>query len=104
MIEIQVPELLQSLPENLSDVIKPWAERFPDRMALVETSGSWTYGQLDAVVKQTRAWLRDSGCAPRRSGIAGVRELSGVHCDFAGLDWDGCMAGARKRAAFSSRD
>ena len=43
MIEIQVPELLQSLPENLSDVIKPWAERTPDRMALVETSGSWTY-------------------------------------------------------------
>ena len=64
MIEIQVPELLQSLPENLSDVIKPWAERFPDRMALVETSGSWTYGQLDAVVRQTRAWLRDSGVRP----------------------------------------
>ena len=64
MIEIQVPELLQSLPENLSDVIKPWAERSPDRMALVETSGSWTYGQLDAVVKQTRAWLRESGVRP----------------------------------------
>ena len=64
MIEIQVPELLQSLPENLSDVIKPWAERFPERMALVETAGSWTYGQLDAVVRQTRAWLRDSGVRP----------------------------------------
>jgi len=64
MIEIQVPELLQSLPENLSDVIKPWAERTPDRMALVETSGSWTYRQLDAVVTQTRAWLRESGVRP----------------------------------------
>src|SRR5271155_3571001 len=61
MIEIQVPELLQSLPENISDVIKSWAELSPDRMALVEASGSWTYGQLDAVVRQTRAWLRDSG-------------------------------------------
>ena len=48
MIEIQVPELLQSLPENISGVIKPWAERSPDRMALVENSGSWTYGQFDA--------------------------------------------------------
>src|SRR5271156_3867416 len=61
MIEIQVPELLQSLPENISDVIKSWAELSPDRMALVEASGSWTYGQLDAIVAQTRAWLRDSG-------------------------------------------
>jgi acyl-CoA synthetase (AMP-forming)/AMP-acid ligase II len=64
MIEIQVSELLQSLPENISDVIKPWAERSPDQMALVEASGSWTYEQLDAVVKQTREWLRDSGVRP----------------------------------------
>ena len=64
MIEIQVPELLQSLPENLSDVIKPWAERSPDRMALVETSGSWTYGQLDAVVKQTARGCVSPVCVP----------------------------------------
>ena len=64
MIEIQVPELLQSLPENISDVVKLWTNHSADRMALVETSGSWTYGQLGAAVDQTRAWLRDSGVRP----------------------------------------
>src|SRR5271167_2126516 len=64
MIDIQAPELLKSLPEIIGDAIKPWAERSPDRLALVENSGNWTYGQLDTVVTETRAWLRDSGVRP----------------------------------------
>ena len=104
MTEIQVSELLQSLPESISDVIKPWAERSPDQLALVETSGSWTYRELDAAVAATRALASRLRRAPRRSGHAGVRELSRIRCDISGLDWDGCMAGARKRAAFGPRD
>src|SRR5271163_2941999 len=64
MIDIQAPELLKSLPESIGDAIKPWTERSPDRLALVETSGNWTYGQLDTVVTEARAWLRDSGVRP----------------------------------------
>ncbi len=64
MIDIQAPELLKSLPESIGDAIKPWTERSPDRPALVETSGNWTYGQLDAVVTEARMWLHDSGVRP----------------------------------------
>src|SRR5271168_758165 len=64
MIDIQAPELLKPLPESIGDAIKPWTERSPDRLALVETSGNWTYGQLDAVVTEARTWLRDLGVRP----------------------------------------
>src|SRR5271163_1628778 len=64
MIDIQAPELLKSLPESIGDAIKPWTERSPDRLALVETSGNWTYGQLDVIVTEARTWLRDSGVRP----------------------------------------
>ena len=64
MIDIQAPELLKSLPESIGEVIKRWAERSADRLALVENNGSWTYRQLDAVVTATVAWLRDSGVRP----------------------------------------
>jgi long-chain acyl-CoA synthetase len=52
-----VAELLANLPERIGDVIKPWAERLPDRPALVEASGSWTYRQLASVVSDTQRWL-----------------------------------------------
>jgi long-chain acyl-CoA synthetase len=64
MLDIQPSELLQSLPESIGDVIKPWADRSPDRLALVENSGSWTYRELDAAVTAAGAWLRDSGVRP----------------------------------------
>ena len=64
MPEINASELLQSLPKNVSDVTKPWIERMPDHLAVVETSRSWTYRQLDDAVSRTRAWLRDSGVRP----------------------------------------
>src|ERR1700678_1283956 len=59
MIDINVPEIINSLPPRLCDVITPWVERTPDHRALVESSGSWTYQQLNAVVKETETWLRD---------------------------------------------
>ena len=59
MTEGQLSEILTSLPTCISEVVKPWAERSPDRPALVEDAGSWTYGQLASVVAETQAWLRD---------------------------------------------
>jgi long-chain acyl-CoA synthetase len=61
MTEISASDILKSLPENIRDVINPWVEQSPDRLALVEASGSWTYRQLDMVIAETRAWLGDSG-------------------------------------------
>lgn len=64
MIEIDAPEILNSLPARLCDAIRPWVERTPDHLALVESSGSWTYKQLDAVVAETQVWLRDLDVRP----------------------------------------
>src|SRR5579863_5094537 len=61
MVEIQATELLNSLPESVSDVIKPWGKSSPDHPALTESSGTWTYRQLNHEVAETSQWLRDSG-------------------------------------------
>ncbi|MGC1978353.1 MAG: class I adenylate-forming enzyme family protein, partial [Candidatus Sulfotelmatobacter sp.] len=53
-----------NLPTRISDVIERWAENSPDRIALVEASGTWTYRRLAAVVAETQAWLLDSGVRP----------------------------------------
>ena len=64
MAEIPASEVLKSLPENISDVIKPWVQRSPEQLALVEAAGTWTYQQLDKVVAGTSAWLLESGVRP----------------------------------------
>jgi long-chain acyl-CoA synthetase len=64
MIEIQATELINSLPENVSDVIKPWGKKSPDHPALIESSGTWTYGQLNREVTATCEWLRESAVRP----------------------------------------
>jgi long-chain acyl-CoA synthetase len=50
-----------SLPERICDVIKPWVERSPDRPAVVEAGGVWTYAQLATAVSETENWLRNAG-------------------------------------------
>jgi long-chain acyl-CoA synthetase len=50
-------DLLAGLPTRISDVVLPWAERSPDRAALVDSGGTWTYGQLATVIAETRGWL-----------------------------------------------
>src|SRR5580658_1900992 len=53
-----------NLATRISDVIKPWVENSPDRIALVETSGTWTYRQLALAVAGAQSWLLDSGVRP----------------------------------------
>ena len=53
-----------NLPTRISDVIKPWVENSPDRIALVEASGTWTYRQLALAIAETQTWLLDSGVRP----------------------------------------
>jgi len=57
-------ELLTNLPERISDILKPWAEQSPDRPALVEAAGTWTYRQLASAVDDARTWLLASGVRP----------------------------------------
>ncbi|PYT90634.1 MAG: long-chain fatty acid--CoA ligase [Acidobacteria bacterium] len=64
MIEDHIPEILGSLPRRTSDVVTPWVERSPNRPALIEPSGTWTYKQLSLASASARAWLLDSGVRP----------------------------------------
>ncbi len=59
-----VSAVLRALPDRISDIFNPWAESSPDRPAVVEASGTWTYGELAAAVAGTRIWLRDLGVRP----------------------------------------
>jgi long-chain acyl-CoA synthetase len=61
IVEDGLPEILAHLPERIGQVVGPWAERWPDQLALVEHSGAWTYGQLAAAIAATRGWLVDQG-------------------------------------------
>lgn len=49
---------------RISDVVTPWAERSPDLPALMESTGSWTYGQLASAISDTEAWLRKLSVRP----------------------------------------
>jgi len=51
-------------PARISDVVKVWAERFPDRPALIESTGAWTYGQLASAIVDAQTWLRGLGVRP----------------------------------------
>lgn len=55
---------LNALPAKISDVVWPWAERSPDRIALVELSESWTYGDLASAVTVGADLLTNSGVRP----------------------------------------
>lgn len=53
--------MLSNFPSRISDTIRPWAERIPEHPALVEASGTWTYGQLAGVVEEAKTWLLNAG-------------------------------------------
>ena len=77
------------LPARISDVAKPWAELLPDHPALVETSGTWTYGQLTSAISATQTWLCNGGVRPGdRIMIVGenCREFVALLLASAGLD------------------
>lgn len=57
-------DLLEGLPRRISDVVAPWADRFADRVALADSEGAWTYGQLAHAIAETRTWLLTQGIRP----------------------------------------
>jgi long-chain acyl-CoA synthetase len=62
--ENSASEILATLPAHINDAIKPWVAKAQHHPALVETSGSWTYGEFAAVIAQTQEWLTRSGIRP----------------------------------------
>jgi long-chain acyl-CoA synthetase len=64
MPDQQLPEILAKLPLRISDVAKKWAEQSPEHPAVIESSGTWTYAQLEAVIAGTEGWLRDADLRP----------------------------------------
>jgi long-chain acyl-CoA synthetase len=64
MTAYNASEFLPACPTRISDVVATWAEHSPDHLALVESSGSWTYGQLAAAICTTRTLLSKSGVRP----------------------------------------
>ncbi len=59
-----ISERSRDLPDRICDVIKPWSALSPERLALVETSGTWTYGRLASAVSDIERWLLASGVRP----------------------------------------
>jgi acyl-CoA synthetase (AMP-forming)/AMP-acid ligase II len=64
MLDDQIPAILNTLPMRINDIVEPWATRLPDRPALVEASGAWSYRQLSSAIAETQAWLLDRGVRP----------------------------------------
>jgi long-chain acyl-CoA synthetase len=101
MTEIQASELLKSLPESISEVTKPWTDHSPDRLAIVDGARTWTYRELDAVVAETRNWLRESGV---RSGdrvmivCENCRAFVAIFLALTGIDAWPVLASARLSA------
>ncbi len=74
---------------RISDVVKPWADRFPDHKAVVDPSGSWSYRELAGVISNTADWLRVSGVrAGDRVMIVGenCREFAAILLAVGSLD------------------
>ena len=88
-VEEQASEILRTLPACISDVVTPWAERSPEKPALVEASGSWTYQQLASAISETKRRLREWGMRPGdRVMIVGenCREFVALLLAAAGMD------------------
>ena len=60
----EASRILRALPARICEVVQPWAERSPDRLALVEAAGSWTYRQLREAIADTSIWLQSLGVRP----------------------------------------
>jgi long-chain acyl-CoA synthetase len=50
--------------QRVADIIAVRAKSYPDLTALAEASGSWTYSELGAAVRDVEVWLSQSGLRP----------------------------------------
>jgi long-chain acyl-CoA synthetase len=64
MTATRISDSLSALPTRISDVVYTWADKAPDRLALVEAENTWTYGKLASAISKTRTWLSALGVRP----------------------------------------
>jgi long-chain acyl-CoA synthetase len=101
MKQDSIADLLRNLPERISDVIRPWSERLPERPALVEASGTWTYRELASAVSATQRWLLDSSVRPGDRVMIvceNCRAFVAILLALAGLDAWSVLVNARLSA------
>lgn len=55
---------IAALPARMSHVIKPWAQRSPDALALSEDGRALTYGELAQAIRSAGQWLIQRGVRP----------------------------------------
>jgi acyl-CoA synthetase (AMP-forming)/AMP-acid ligase II len=56
--------LLDGLPDRIGELAARWALHQPDRPALIDSGGTWRYGELPDIVDGVRAWLEGQGVRP----------------------------------------
>jgi long-chain acyl-CoA synthetase len=64
MLENRFEEIHRQLPASLSEFLRSTFSLHSQRLALVESSGTWTYAQLSAAIERTQEWLRSKGVRP----------------------------------------
>ena len=89
------------LPLRISDVVRPWAATDPDRLALMEEAGAWTYAQLASAISAAQSWLGEQGVRPGdRVMIVGEnsREFATLILAVSGMDAWPVLVNARVSA------
>jgi long-chain acyl-CoA synthetase len=101
MTEYHVFDKTLPLPTRISGVVGRWADHSPDRPALIEATGTWTYRQLASAVSETQTWLRQLAVRPGdRVMIVGenCRAFVAILLATAGLDAWPVLVNARLSA------
>ncbi len=63
---IENPNSAISVPDatRIGDIIRSWVKEDPDRAALAEADGRWTYQQFASAIISTQTWLSERGVRP----------------------------------------
>jgi long-chain acyl-CoA synthetase len=61
---VSFKDWINSLPPRISHVVRPWAQRTPDAVALSEGDRKVLYGDLVGHIESTGRWLREQGVRP----------------------------------------
>ncbi|HUN60376.1 MAG TPA: AMP-binding protein [Candidatus Sulfotelmatobacter sp.] len=64
MNESLISPTLGSLPSHVGEIWKYWAQKSPERLALLDSSGRWSCRQLQSAIEDTREFLCGAGIRP----------------------------------------
>jgi acyl-CoA synthetase (AMP-forming)/AMP-acid ligase II len=64
MKDLSIDPLLPSVPSTIHQLIDGWVKTSPEQNALIDSSGVWTYKDLDAAVTHARNWLTSLSIRP----------------------------------------